>query len=261
MVERIGHFFVGEGGTPDVGRLVLGPHAPGVLPPKSSQRLGSSHGPSSLLVGPLCYEKLTVARQIVRYAPVGEIHTTKGETATFTYGKTADSIVGVGVGPALNGPFSLSGEGHVANSLSNQATWRRQSNFSRRLRSKFLIQIIKHQPTGACASTKAFYTAQAARWIGGTYNGKHADDPTHGCTGRYGAPSRTVELQPGDSMEFGSGKAFEYKFGASLPGIDLTIQSGYSTNVKIAFFAKTRHVVLCGDTGPPGQAARIFSGN
>lgn len=249
--------WIGPDNTIDLGNLVASKGAPGVLLRQrdtQSVAVGNRVGRTTL-AAPCSVLRVTPVAAAPQLTVVGELHTTLDMQATFTYGSTADSDIDIGFSTAFSGPWSMSGSRHVGNQSSGEVTWSKGENFHRKLLTSFMYA--KYRKVG-CAGT--YYTVEAVEWRGGALAGGPADDPTARCRGIE--PLKKVPQGRGTAFKRESSRAVRHGVSATIFGVSLGATSGYSTHVKAHWkFGSARDHFLCGDTGPPASAMRIFAGN
>src|SRR6266542_247949 len=210
--------------------------------------------PARAAVPPACYETSTVVGHTDRQTVVGELHTASGVTGEFDYGRTADTDVGVGF-TAGTGSWSISGEAHVANSTGAAATWTRSSGFHRQLSTSF--HYVKLKTYDPCFGSR--YTEKATRWNGGAKDSRIAQDPSNGCQ-KSSFRSHSVPFSAGTSFRRDAKRAAEYRAAVDVLGVKLSATSGYSKFVQVQWMFESAGV-LCGDSGFPTDAQRIFAGH
>lgn len=188
---------------------------------------------------------------------IGELNNAyRDTTARFSYGRQADSDIGVGVSADGKG-FSASGSVHVSNENSSAVAANVRGPYARRIRSDFRYGKYR----------KDFYTARcpdqtivrAEEWISGVSDRKQRGT-INVCRRGDGSPS----FIGGAEFQRASKRAVTWAGGVSVFGAGLTVRSGFSRNVQISFNfggPRNRRHILCGSGGrPPTTAKRIFSG-
>jgi len=233
--------------------LVIAHHTAGVA--MSKKFLSPPHPFASGQAAPACHDVSTVIAQRDSDTVVGELHTAKSQTASFTYGTTADSNIAVGfTGPGAGG-WSLSGETHVANSLGSSVTWTAGADFHHLLSTGF--HYVKRKTYNNCFGAR--YTVKATAWNGGETIGANAPDPSGKCRN---SPfnSHKSQYAAGGIFRRHAQRAVRYGGAARVLGLSLSATSGYSKNVE-ATWTFSGYGSLCGDTDFPTRAQRIFAGN
>jgi hypothetical protein len=186
---------------------------------------------------------------------VGELHTAKNQTATFTYGTSADSDVAVGFSVQDTSGWSLSGVAHVSNSLGSSVMWSVDPDFHHVLLSGF--HFVKRQTDNPCLGTR--YTVKASAWNGGATVGATAPDPSRGCRDKRYTKYRS-HYSAGGSFRRNSRRAFRFGAAVNVLGLQLSATSGYSKNV-VASWKFSGDGWVCSKTDFPLRAQRIFAGN
>jgi hypothetical protein len=197
------------------------------------------------------------------YDRIGELHAASDVKGTFSYGRTADSDIGVGFKYNNNG-WTQSGTAHVGTTSSGESGFSLVSNFHSHIKSQFGHAEYEYRADGACPGTGARYTARRVvpgNWLGGAVTGAsfpnwHCNDPDHG--GRY-----PTNFGRGATFARSTGRAVRWSGGVELPiaGLNLSMQSGYSNNVDLKWqMGRSRAVYeLCGMDGYPTQSSIIYS--
>jgi hypothetical protein len=143
---------------------------------------------------------------------------------------------------------------HVANSTGATATWSRRAGFHHELLTSF--HFVK-RTDDSCVGVR--YTVKATRWNGGAEDGPVASDPSDGCR-KAPYSSHKQAYDHGTSFDRDSNQAVEYGAAVSVLGVKLSATSGYSKFVRVEWRFQAPGW-LCGDTGPPTTAHRLFAGN
>jgi hypothetical protein len=187
----------------------------------------------------------------IRPTVIGELRAPDDtQTATFAYGKRADSEIGV-AGRGGQGPWALSGSFHIGNSQSGGITQRATSGQHVLVRSRF--QYDRYEYT--CPSGRREKVV-ARDWLG-----DYQSEPTvvRGCAR---APERHLaRLGPDGSFNRIREKAVQWDGAVDAFGASLTARSGYSQYIRSEWtFGGAREHLLCGDDGPPLVARHIFAG-
>jgi len=239
-------------GAPRPVRLELQAGAPGVRPMSAAQRraaaIGWSHPDEAY-----CDE--TVLSSTSAPTVVGELHKWKDATASFTYGQTADSDIGA-QSRETNGDWTVESAIHISNSRSAAVSWSggaANSTFGRQLTSNF--QYEDQLWGGAYCS---FQYVRSVGWNGGATWGGDVSTWDDQCdTSPYGDVYKA-----GTSLDRNSSRAHDYRTGATVFGLGLTAQSGYSTYVKQHWSfgtAYTNHW-MCGDHAHETTSAIVYAG-
>jgi len=187
----------------------------------------------------------------IRPTVIGELRAPDDtETATFAYGKRADSEIGV-ASQGGQGPWALSGSFHIANSQAGEITQRATSGQHLLVRSRFRYDRYEY----FCPSGRREKVV-ARDWLG-----DYQSEPTavRGCAG---APEgRLGRYGPDGSFHRIREKAVQWDGAVDVFGASLTARSGYSQYVRgdWSFGGAPEHL-LCGDNGGPLVARHIFAG-
>jgi len=186
---------------------------------------------------------------------VGELHKWKDATASFTYGQTADSDIGA-QSRESNGDWSVESAVHISNSRSASVTWSggdANSTFGRWLTTNF--QYEDQLWGGAYCS---FEYVRSVGWNGGaTWGGDVSTWDNHCDTSPYGDVYKA-----GSKLDRSSSRAHNYRTGATVWGLGLTAQSGYSTFVKEhwSFGSAQLNHWMCGDNAHETTSAIVYAG-
>jgi hypothetical protein len=221
--------------------------------PQGNQTPNPQPGP------PPCTYKTTLITQEDDYQPVGEFHAWTDTTGKFTYGKTADSDVGVGV--AYNGgSWSVSGSAHMGNSDEFAVSWNRGPSFGKQLKSGYHFVRERLMPdAGSSPSCSRTDRIRGTKWITGAVDGTDVsswDGPSaygnrcSGCGAVFGANT---------GADRNTGNSYTYTAGVQAFGVGLNIKSGFSSYVRIHWnfgSARTSHYLFGRDAAP--NSAKII---
>ena len=117
------------------------------------------------------------------YTVIGEVHTWTDHTASWSYGKTADSDIGVGI--SYNGTaWRQSGSFHVGTASSSSVTKSAGNLYGRLLLSRFEYR--KLHWIGYCPFLPA-YTIAPSRWLSGLVEGTSVRQYDGYCGSYYAA--------------------------------------------------------------------------
>ena len=187
---------------------------------------------------------------------IGEVHTWTDHTAKWSYGKTADSDIGVGV--SYNGTtWSQSGSFHVGTASSSVVTKRAGSRYGRLLLSRFEYR--KLAWVGYCPFLPK-ETIVPGRWLSGLVEGAGVRNYDGYCGSFYAA--HAAEFGPNtqwsrDRSEYATFNAAVSAFGV----VTLSARSGLSTNVRMTHtFGSGSFHRLCGNDADVLHATRVFAG-
>jgi len=206
------------------------------------------------------------------FEPVGELHVYWDGTAKFTYGKTADSEMGVGYSHSY-GPWSVSGTVHIGNSNSRAvdisgsapASFPEQP-FGHRIITKFHYLHERSSQGGDCNVVDRI---RATEWIASILNSTDVSYRDGYDRANYvwqNCPASSPEAcfgEYGPRAHFGrqSAKAVKYTAGVSAFGVQLSAQSGYSTMVQMdwTFGNQPDTHYLFYDKPPYDTAPQVYS--
>ena len=249
-VSASGNTWVDRNGAAPSVDITLATGRPGVSTLTPAQVAAAAVQPNVTL--PPCTYTVTGSQQ----APtvVGELHKWKDTTATFSYGQTADSDIGVGVNATGNG-WSLGGTVHI--SQSNSATvgwggWAPDTTFGGQLRSQFRYEL-RHWGSPACGVEMIVPVG----WAGGTSVGADVHQYDGHCDTTGGQDYKGGSFLSRDSM-----RAYRYYGAVNVFGVGLDAQSGYSSSVRAHWdfgTASTNHW-MCGNDGPSTTAPIVYAG-
>jgi len=233
-------------------KLVAG--APGVSRMTSAQVADAAQTNAA---APPC--RYTVADSQQAGTVVGEIHKWKDTTASFSYGQTADSDIGVGVNATGNG-WSLSGTVHVAQS--NSATvgwggWDPNGLFGGQLQTQFQYER-RHWQNAPGSTYCGVESIVAVGWNGGSSVG--AD--VHQYDGHCDTAANRQSYKGGSPFDRTSSRAYRYYGAVSAFGVGLDAQSGYSSSVQMhwSFGTASNTHWMCGNDGPTTTAQIVYAG-
>jgi hypothetical protein len=242
-----------RGGAPKPLRLVLRPGAPGVARMTAAQVQAAASGGWAHPDEAYCSE--TVLASSSAPTVVGELHKWKDATASFTYGQTADSDIGA-QSRESNGDWTVETAIHISNSRSASVSWgggAANGNFGRQLTTNFQYE---HQLWGGAYC--AFEYVRSVSWNGGAAWGGDVSTWDGSCdTSPYGDVYKA-----GTSLDRSSSRAHNYRTGATVFGLGLTAQSGYSTFVKQHWSfgnAYTNHW-MCGGNAHETTSSIVYAG-
>ena len=196
----------------------------------------------------------------ISWTKVGELHNSGDASARFSYGRTADSTIGVGYSTGSTGPWSLDGTAGVSNTNSVTETQHvptgQWPNQGYQLLSKFSYERIYFQ--SACGDNVNFppyYLVKPTAWDGSMITGQNVStEPSPN--------SQYVDAQgPNTGFVRNSGTAFDYRNAFNAFGASLTAQSGFSTNVQEQWHFYNYTQYLWGNNGFPTVSSIIYAGN
>ncbi len=231
-------------GSSNLGEIVLAKGAPGAGPVGRHERKVAAAGLCSMVRNP-------VGKPFDRQVVIGQLHSVAGMTASFSYGRTADSEIGTAFS-AGNGPFSVSGDAHVGNSTGSSVTITRSGEFGHKLLTQFRFQRWRY----ASSCTGVFDKIQPFRWDGtGLTVGPDVSSLDHHC----GTSSFRSDFAAGTDFDQQSSRSTRESGAVTVAGVQLGSDSGYSTSVHLHWHFTTAGV-LCGDSDLPGSAGLVFAG-
>ncbi|MGH8971735.1 MAG: hypothetical protein ACRD0C_00835 [Acidimicrobiia bacterium] len=219
-------------------------------PPSSGPRPMSVSNPAVPIQGG-CWGTRVVDSQIGDTV-IGELRTPPDtETASFVYGRKADSEISVAA-RAADGPWSVSGSHHIANTQAAEVTQWAVSNEHFLVQSRFVYDKYEY----FCPSGRREKVVPR-EWFGDVHP---KPTPVQGCghapesrLGHYGSRSEFKREQE---------RATRWEGAAEVFGNSLSARSGYSRDVRAnwKFGTAFDDHLLCGDNGKPATATRIFAG-
>jgi hypothetical protein len=186
---------------------------------------------------------------------VGELHKWKDATASFTYGQTADSDIGAQSRDSGSN-WTVESAVHISNSRSASVSWSGgdvNNMFGRQLTTNFQYE---DQLWGGTACS--FEYVRSVGWNGGaTWGGDVSTWDNHCDTSPYGDVYKS-----GSRFDRSSSRAHNYRVGATVWGLGLTAQSGYSTFVKEhwSFGSAQLNHWMCGDNAHETTSAIVYAG-
>ncbi len=188
------------------------------------------------------------------YTTVGEIHTGSDMTDKLTYGKTADTDMGVGT-TAGTGSWHLGGTVHIGNSDTASVTWSRGAERGLREKSKFHFEK-RHWDCGG----PQWDEIKATAWEGGAVDGGVNHYLDHQCSTTY----RQWEVAHAPGTTFGRSSNSYATFFAEVTafGVGLSSQSGNSTWVTIGmtFTQTSGNRYICGNDNWPSSSHHVYAG-
>lgn len=195
-------------------------------------------------------------RADTRFTDIGEYHSPNDSWGHFTYGRSADSDIGVGFAQTGQG-WHVSGSVHVGNTNSSNVGWQKGSNVGRRLQSQFKYMLYRWVSCVNPDKTVS-HEINAQAWTSGARNGqKNGALDNHCDNSRFKAV-----FGKGTHFDRTSNTAVTFNGAVSIFGASLTAQSGYSTWVQSHwnFGDRTKAHVLCGSDNYIGYSHRIYAG-
>jgi hypothetical protein len=195
--------------------------------------------------------RTAVGKPFDRRVVIGQLHSATGMSASFTYGRAADSDIATAFS-AGQGPFSISGDAHVGNSTGSSVTITRSGNFGHKLLTQFRFQRWHY----ASSCTGVFDKIQPFRWDGtGLTVGADVSSLDHHCS----TSSFRSDFAAGTDFDQQSSRSTRESGAVTIAGVQLGSDSGYSTSVHLHWHFTTAGT-LCGDTDLPGNAGLVFAG-
>jgi hypothetical protein len=167
------------------------------------------------------------------WSPVVDLHTYLDMSASFSYGKTADSVMEVGVSQSSSSGWGADGSVHVSNQSSSAVSWSEGDHFAHRLSTEFLVA--EYKTVEYCPSqTYTYYQTEPQKWIPGTSVGNTDLSSQDGSTAFYRQPvAYRNNFAPNSTFDRDTTKGTSYSGGVSTPwGFSGSIRSGFSTHVQ-----------------------------
>ena len=191
---------------------------------------------------------------------VGELHSELGDTVAFHYGIRTGTDIGFGV--SVNGVFwSVTSEIHIGHSNNHDVGFVRSDEFGHIINSFFTYK--KDRFVYRCPNfTWTVYYAYASDWATGGSIGHDNHNLDHHCNTSY--PSSYRVTYPGNSTwTRDSGRYTKFRVGVNVFGAELTAESDNSgyTRIEYIFRPGVPNHSVCGNTGNPGVARRVFVGD
>jgi hypothetical protein len=190
------------------------------------------------------------------WTDIGEYHSTKNMSGTFTYGKTSDSDVSVGISYNFGSTWSTGGTVHVGNSQGVSITWAVPADSGKRVRTIF-------QYDWNDWYCDAFYIdteVSAKKWNGSQAIGDDNHFLDYQCDEKHAQYENTI-------VEHGSFDRIDkdfvtFSWVAKVFGFDgYTSQNGASTWVQLHLHADKYAHVICGTDDFPVRSHRIYAGH
>lgn len=185
------------------------------------------------------------------WAVIGDLHSQPWTSvASFTYGSTADSTIGV-LSSYDGTNFSASGEAHIANSASAQSTLN-EGGATFAYHVKGFFQFGKYNWV-ACDVPTDNYEIDPDFWTGGLTWGDSISF-TDERPNQY-----TLQLKPGQQFRTTNETAYHYGVGANVFGWGVDTQSGFSSSVVFFISAQsTTHGYIYGSNTWPASATEVY---
>jgi len=195
-------------------------------------------------------------------SPVMDLHTYLDMSAQATYGKTADSVIGMGWSRSWNNGWSVDGSAHVANSNGSSVGWSEPDHFAHTLSTK--IQVNEYDTVQYCPSqTYHYYQSVPQKWIPSTYVGTANLSGRDGSSAFWAQPiSHQNDFAPRSHFKRDSTKGYQFTAGVKTPwNFSADIRSGFSTNVTIYYsFGSANYTHnLFGRDGNASTATTIYA--
>jgi hypothetical protein len=220
---------------------------------------GGEKTPASAAAATPCGIHKTAVGTQTAWAVVGQLHLGNDQSATFKYGQSADSDMGIGFSNN-NANWSIKGESHIGNSRSASVTLPKSTGdngmFGKRTKTQF--KTVKYHFDG-CVGVN-FWKIIGEKWTAGSDWGGDYNDKNGHC----------ADTLLGNSATFVSGGRFtrssnnfsKYVDAISVFGVSLSNQSGASTFVTEhwTFGNHFNRYWLCGSDNDVNYAHRIYAG-
>jgi len=212
----------------------------------------SASGPCAGIV------KTAVGTQ-TNWGVVGQLHVPKDASATFKYGKSADSDVGVGYS-TNNANWSMNGSVHVGNARGAEITLSRSTNATSRYgkRTKTQFKTTKYKYV-TCAA-QHFWKIIAERWVAGAAWGQDTNEYNGHCLDTYFQYKSSYP--EGATFTRDDNNLAKYSGSLDVFGVGLSVQSGASTFVTLHWKMGTKLGTywLCGNDDFVTDSHRIYAG-
>ena len=189
------------------------------------------------------------------WTDIGEYHSTKNMSGSFTYGKTADSDVGVGISTDFGGTWSIRGTVHAGNSLGASYTWTIPADKGNRVRTIFEYD----WNDWYCDALYLDTEVTAETWNGSQTVGADNHFLDYQCDDTHAQYENTII--EGGSFDRVSKDFVTFSWAAKVFGFDAyTSQSGASTWVQLHLHSDKYAHVICGDDDFPVRSHRVYAG-
>lgn len=189
------------------------------------------------------------------WTDVGEYHSTKNMSGTFTYGKTADSDIGVGTSIDYGSTWSIKGTVHAGNSLGASYTWTIPADKGNRVRSIFEYD----WNDWYCDALYLDTEVTAEQWNGSQTVGDDNHFLDYQCDDKHAQYENTII--EGGSFDRLSKDFVTFSWAAKVFGYDAyTSQSGASTWVQLHLHSDKYAHIICGDDDFPVRSHRVYAG-
>lgn len=229
----------------------------------ASARLRSQGLATQTSVMQACITTKTPVASQNKAGVVGNLHLDRDTRAWFTYGQKADSDIGVGQSTNGTTNWSLSGSRHIGTSRSasvtfNYDTTNSGATFGRKVQTNFKMVKRKHQLW--CPILAAtWYVVRADAWHAGTSWGENQSQFNNKCRDQY--EPNADSFVANSAFDRTNNNYTTYTLGVQVFGANLTTQSGAGTYVHTHWRFGNDYSTywLCGDTGHPPQAKRIYA--
>lgn len=232
-------------------------------PPPTAVQTSSTNDFVSIIPGESpCYTSNRVVATTTANTKVGELHTWDDMTGEWTYGKTADSEIEVGV-KGGSGDFQGSGFIAVRNSLSN-AVWATESvRFGKQWKTNMKYVTERTKTTCGFWSSDPTYKIRATEWLAGLVDGMDVSGGDGPAAAEQNIAHRSCWTQSSVDKGFEkiSGKGYLYSAAASVGGFSARATSGYSTNLKTkwTFGSSKDYYFLFGTEAHPTTARVAYA--
>lgn len=178
-----------------------------------------------------CYYKTEIVRTEYPRAVIGEYHTKRDVAGRFTYGRRADSHLGVGVS-TNNIAWSQNGTVHIGNLKDSATGVDRGPNWAKKLLSTF--KTVKERQNVYCPgySNTNYWSIYSTRWQHDIYVGGDVSDQDTLAAKDAAVSKGFASHYPTNSFASRSTqRAKRYSAGLSVMGASLSARSGFSTYV------------------------------
>lgn len=205
---------------------------------------------------PYCYR--VNDQFLTRYTVIGELHTWRDMSATFSYGTSADSDISTGYSWDGGTTWALGGQLHIGTSTSTVSTKTAAADYyGRAIRSQF--EYVKYHFAGTFCYDDATYQSPWKWTGGGIIDGTSQTQ----YDGRCGTTYPRVYVYDRNTTFARSTRDFvNWSGAASVFGLALKAQTGASSTASLTytFGPETAFHRICGSNDYPSTAERVFAG-
>jgi hypothetical protein len=220
---------------------------------------GSAVTSSPALAGPCAGIVKTAVGTQTNWGVVGQLHVPKDASATFKYGKSADSDIGIGYS-TNDANWSMKGSVHVGNARSAEITLSKStsatSRYGKRTKSQFKTTKYKYV---TCAA-QHFWKIIGEKWVAGADWGQDTNEYNGHCLDTYF--QYRSSYPEGATFTRNDSNLAKYNGSLDVFGVGLSVQSGASTFVTLHWKMGTKLGTywLCGNDDFVTDSHRIYAG-